>query len=228
MTDRSVSPLRNRAQAGFTMVELMVSIGIATVLSGVLVTISLFYFGETVRSRVTAELAVESHFVLRTIVEDMRLADGLSQVSALEDANAPAGGWATSDDNNVLIIDSPATDSSDRIIYDPLTGYPYRNHLIYFIEDRTLHKRILKNENAPDNDAITTCPAASASGSCPTDRNYTADIDDLTFTFYDENNDETADPTQARSALVTVSMSRRTFGSTITFNNSIQTTLRNY
>ncbi len=215
-------------QAGFSMVELMLAIGIASVLSTVLVAFSLGYVADVFRSRAAAELAVESHFVLRTFVDDIRLADGIALTNSITDLNAPVGGWITSDANNQIIINSPAITSAHDIIYDDSTGYPFRNQYIYFIQGSDLYRRTLKNTSATGNTVTTTCPSANSSPSCPNDKIYTSNIQDFTLEFFDINNTATTDPTAARSVKLTIAMSRKTYGKTITLNNSIQTTLRNY
>jgi Tfp pilus assembly protein PilW len=215
-------------QAGLTIVELTIAMAIAVILAGVVLAINLNFFGSVSQSRITAELAIESNFVLQTMVEDIRLADGIAANNSLTDANAPVGGWVTSDLNNVIVIQSPAIDSNHDVIYDPNTGFPYRNEIIYFIDGSKLYKRVLKNTNAPSNTAVTTCPASVASSTCPVDKEYTTYITDLGFTYYNSSGVATTDPTLARSVKANLIMSRKSFGKTITFNNSIQTTLRNY
>lgn len=210
------------------MVELMIAVSIATILSTVLLAFTITYVADIFRSRAVAELAVESHSVLLTMVEDIRLAGGIASTNAISDNNAPVGGWITSDTNNMLVINSPATTSINDIIYDSSTGYPYRNQYIYFISAGSLYKRVLKNTSATGNTATTTCPQSASSSSCPADKKYTTYIQDITLTFYDSGNAVTADPTLTRSLKVGISMSRKSFGKVITMNNSIQTTLRNY
>lgn len=215
-------------ESGFTILELLIAVAISTILSTVLLAFTLTYVADVFRSRSAAELAVESHFVLRTMVEDIRLADGIDTINDITDDNAPEDGWTTSDANNQLIINSPAVTVDKDIIYDSETGYPYRNQLIYFISGNNLYKRVLGNTAADGNSLTTSCPQASASSTCPADKNYTSNIDNLTFEFYDIDNTITSDPTLARSVKVGLVMSRRSFGKTVTLNNSIQTTLRNY
>lgn len=219
MTDR---------QSGFSIVELMMAIAVSAVLTTVLLSFTLTYVADVFRSRGAAELAVESHFVLQALIEDIRLADGIDTINNLSDEHAPTGGWITSDADNQLIINSPAITASRDIIYDDATGYPYRNQTIYFISGSNLFKRTLGNTAAPSNSTVTSCPLASSSSSCPADKNYTSNVQDLTLEFYDIDNVVTEDPASARSVKVGLVMSRRSFGKTITLNNSIQTTLRNY
>ena len=73
----------------------------------------------------------------------------------------------------------------------------------------------------------TTCPAASATATCPADKLYTKYLKDLTFTFYDDSDTTTANATLARSVKITVTTERKIAGKTVTFANSIRTTMRN-
>lgn len=215
-------------QSGFSLVELLMAVAISSILSTVLVAFTLTYVADVFRSRTAAELAVESHFVLQTMIEDIRLADGIAISNDITDVNAPVGGWTTSDTSNRIIINSPAITSSRDIIYDESTGYPYRNQFIYFISGTILYKRVLSNTGASGNSAVTTCPPSSVSSSCPGDKDYTSNIENLTLVFYDIDNIVTTDPAAARSVKIGIVMSRKTFGKSITLNNTIQTTLRNY
>jgi prepilin-type N-terminal cleavage/methylation domain-containing protein len=215
-------------ESGFTIMELMIAAAVGAIISVLMLGVSVFYFGNVLQSQATAEMALDSQLVLTQLVEDIRLSDGISATNQLPDANAPPGGWITNDPSNIIIINTPAIDSARDIIYDSSTGYPYRNEQIYFTTGSTLYKRTLKNTNAVGNIAVTTCPSAIATPSCPADKQLTNYMNNLTFTFYDVNNAPTSDPTLARSVNLTVNMSRRVYGKVLSLSNSTRTTLRNY
>jgi prepilin-type N-terminal cleavage/methylation domain-containing protein len=214
-----------KQRSGFTMVELMISVFVASVISFLLLTITVNYTGDLIRARHTADLALESQILLRSIVEDTRLAGSLSSTNQNTDANAPVGGWVTNDPSNILIIDSPALNSSRDILYDSNTGLPYDNEIIYFSSGQNMYRRMLANAAATGNIATTTCPTA-VSG-CGQDKLYTKYLQDLSFTFYDESNTTTSDATLARSVQITVTLKRKIYGRDIVFANTIRTTMRN-
>jgi type II secretory pathway pseudopilin PulG len=214
-------------QKGFTIVELILSVGIATVLSGVLLFISLNLIGDTARARMTADLAIESQILLRSMVEDVRLAGSLSTTNQNTDANAPVGGWITNDPSNILIIDLPATNSARDIVYNSSTGYPYDTEIVYFSNAGSMYRRTIIDPSATGVLAKTSCPSNLATGSCPSDKKYTNNLTDLTFTFYDDANNTTADATLARSVQITVKVQRKILGKMVKFDNTIRTTLRN-
>ena len=218
----------SRNKSGFTIVELLISTAIASVLTLMMVTISIYFYGDMLRAQATAELAIESQVVLRKVIDDSRLADSIKSSGTLADANAPSGGWVTNDPSNVLIIGDPATDSSRNIIYNPSDSFPYENEVVYFASSGGLYRRILNNPSAVGDTAVTTCPQALASSTCPADTTLSSNVVDLSFTFYDINNVSTANASLARSIAITVNMQRKIYGTIVSFNNTVRTTLRNY
>jgi len=213
-------------QAGFTIVELLISISIASILIMVMMSITVYYYGDILKSQATAELALESQAVLRKIVEETRFADAIRTSNTIVDANAPVGGWVTNDPSDILIISSPAYNSSRDIIYNSSDSFPYENESVYFKSGSTFYKRVLKNTLATGNVAVTTCPTATPT--CPKDTAITSNLTNLSFVFYDVNNATTSNAASARSIAITVNLQKKAYGTTIQFNNTIRTTLRNY
>jgi prepilin-type N-terminal cleavage/methylation domain-containing protein len=212
---------------GFTITELVISLTVAGILAMVLFTATFYYYANAAQAETSTTLALESQSILTQLTEDIRLADSIASTNAIPDSNGPSGGWTTSDPSNIIIIESPAVDSSRNIIYDNGTGYPYRNEFIYSISATNMYKRVLANSSASGNTAKTTCPAASAGPTCPPDRLFSVNVSNLTFTFYDSSDATTANATQARSVVLTVNMARKSFGKNITLNNATRVTLRN-
>jgi hypothetical protein len=216
-----------RTQAGFTITELSISVVVAGFMAAVIFAATFFYYTNVQQAEVSASLGLDSQSILTQLTDDTRLADAISTTNAITDSHAPVGGWVTSDPSNVIIIESPAVDSSHNIIFDTSTGLPYRNEFIYFTTGTSMYKRVLANTAATGNTAVTTCPAGAVSSSCPADRVFSNNVKDLNFTFYDAPNNTTADATQARSVLLTVNMNKKVFGKNVELDNSTRVTLRN-
>lgn len=212
---------------GFTITELVLSITISGILTVILFTATLYYYANTAQAETSTNLALESQTILTQLTEDIRLADSIASTNAISDANAPAGGWVTSDPSNVIIIEDPAVDSNRNIIYDDNTGNPYRNEYIYFTSGNNMYKRILANTAATGNTVVTSCPESASSSTCPPDRLFSDNVSNLNFTFYDSSGNTTADAASARSVLLEVNMAKKSFGKTVTLNNSTRVTLRN-
>jgi type II secretory pathway pseudopilin PulG len=216
-----------REDSGFTITELVISLTVASFLALVLFTATFYYYVNTSQSETSTSLALDSQTILTQITDDIRLADSIANTNTITDTNGPGGGWVTSDPSNIIIIESPAVNSSRNIIYNSTTGFPYRNEFIYFISGTNMYKRVLANTAATGNTAKTTCPAASASPTCPKDLAFSPNVSNLTFTFYDSTDATTANAANARSVLFRVDMAKKMFGKNISLNNSTRVTLRN-
>ena len=216
-----------RTAAGFTITELTVVIVILGILMIPLSAITLDYFGSIMARSTEAQLATESQTLLRTVVEELRTASSIKVDNAISDPNEPPSGWSTSNDNLILIISTPVLNSSRAFIYDPLTGMPYQNELIYFVEGQKLYRRTLANTEAIGNTARRTCPSATASTTCPADKVLTDHFKAMNFTLYDQDDIVTTNISLARSLIVNVSMEKPTFGGPVRFDNSMRMTMRN-
>lgn len=217
----------SKSSAGFTIVEVILALTMAVVMSGVLFLVTFRFYANAVQSQQAAELALESQSLLSQLTEDLRLASGINANSVIVDANR-AGGWTTSDAQNVLVISSPATDGNDDIIYDTETGSPYMNEYVYFLEGTTMYKRTLRNTDAEGNTAGTTCPEATASETCLEDRIFSQNVTDISFAMYDSTNAAVTDATQSRSVEMTVDSSRNVFGKVVSLSNTTRITQRNF
>lgn len=169
----------------------------------------------------------DSQNLLRATVEEIRYGAGVRQNGIISDANAPTGGWSTSNSNFVIIIAVPAVEAAGSYIIDPLTGDPYNNELVYFKEGTTLYKRILAHPDAAGNTSVTTCPESSATSSCPADTKLIDFLKTMTFTLYDQDDATTTNPLLARSVKIDLVLERDTFGQPLILDNSIRITLRN-
>lgn len=219
--------MSDNTNRGYTVVELV----IAMVLVGI-VTVGIFpafvnYLRLITRNGTSVDMTVDSQNLLRSTVEELRYGAGVRQTNSITDAHAPSGGWNTSNSSFVIIVAMPAVDSDREYIIDPLTGSPYNNEFVYFKQGNILYKRILANPSATGNSLKTTCPASSASASCPADRKLIETINDMVFTLYDQDDATTTDPLLARSVKITLSLSKQTFGNPITLSYDIRVTLRN-
>ncbi|MBA3757392.1 hypothetical protein H0X09_00795 [Candidatus Saccharibacteria bacterium] len=219
--------MTKREEGGFTITELTISVTIAGFLAAILFIVTFYYYANVIQSEVSTEMALGSQSILAQMTDDIRLADAIASTNLLADANQPGGGWATNDPSNILIIESPAVTSARDIIFDPDTGFPYRNEYIYFTSGNNMYKRVLANTAATGNTAVTTCPTALATPSCPPDRLLSNLVSNVSFTFYDSSNVTTADASQARSVTLNIDMAKKAFGKNVTLSNATRITLRN-
>lgn len=213
--------------SGFSIVELNLSITIMAILLVSLLAIFANFFVIMTRTNTIVDMTVDSQGLLRTMVEELRYGAGVRQSATIADPNAPASGWDTSNTDFVIVIAVPASDSDRNYIIDPSTGSPYMNEFVYFKSDKTLYKRILANPGATGNNLKTSCPASLASDSCPADRKLVGNVNTMVFTLYDQDNAVTTDPLLARSVKIDLGLQKDTFGTPLSYDNSVRITLRN-
>ncbi len=214
-------------QSGYTLVELNVSIVVLGIIMVSILAIFTNYFAIITRNSNMLQMSVDSQALLRVMTEELRYGAGVRQTNTITDPNGPSGGWNTSNATFVIITAVPAVDSADQYIINPDTGTPYLNELVYYKLDSIMYKRSLAHPNAVGNKMLTSCPSNIATASCPADIKLIDDVADMNFVLYDQDDVITTVPIEARSVIINIAMSKDTFGSPITHNNSIRTTLRN-
>ena len=212
---------------GFTIPELVVIITVTGILG-----IAFFggisnFFALMSRANAATELTTSSQNLPRSTVETLRVGGGVRQTNTIADANAPVGGWNTSNEDFVIVIASPALDSSRQYIIDPQTGSPYMNELVYFKDGEKLMRRTLAHPDAAGNSQTTSCPESLATPACPADKALAEYVQDMVFTLYDQDNNSTVDPLAAFSIKIDLAMERDVAGEPLSLDNSIRVTLRN-
>lgn len=214
-------------QAGFTIVELTTTIVLMAIVSISFLAVFTNFLVASSRTNATIEMTSDSQNLLRVMVEELRYGAGVRQTNSISDPNAPAGGWNTDNTNFVIITAVPALDSSNNYIIDSATGYPYENEFVYYKSGTILYKRTLANPAATGNKLKTSCPTSIATASCPADRQLVGNINNMTFTLYDQDNALTTTAINARSIKIDLSLQKKTFGTPLQFDNTIRITLRN-
>lgn len=213
----------DKNQSGFTIIELIVSIGLAGLLSVLMLTIFIYSYGGLLIEQSRANIVLESQLFLKRMTEDIRVANQVLSTNTITDANG--GPWVTSDPANILILTQPAVDTDKEFIYDTATGYPYQNEIVYFGSGGSMFRRTLKNESATGNIAQTTCPNGAVG--CSRDVPITENLKNMNFVFYDINNTVTTTISDARTVELTVNLEKKIFGRTISTQNTTRMALRN-
>ncbi len=217
----------NTNQSGYTLPELLVVLSVFGILSVGLLGIFTNYFAVIIRNNALVDMTVAAQGFLSATEENLRYGAGVRQTNTIPDANAPSGGWNTSNSIFVIIISVPAVDSDRNYIIDTATGDPYSNELVYYRQDNLLLQRTLANPNAIGNMATSTCPPASAGPGCPPDKELLQDLDTIEFVFYDRDDSITPDPLLARSVAINLKTTKSIFSDSISLDNTVRVTFRN-
>jgi prepilin-type N-terminal cleavage/methylation domain-containing protein len=222
--------VKNSNQTGFTLVELIASMAIASiVLFGMLGFLVTSMVNNSVRTA-KADLLREAQLALDVIVKDIRLSAVVDSNNRIEDNNSPdavatAGlGWES--DSETLVLAIAAEDTSSNIIFADAAHYiTEKNNIIYYVDNAKLYKRTLAAD-LPDNDFITSCPPNLAIPSCPADRLSIENVQSLVFRYFDALNNE-VDPASARSVEVELRLQAEKYGRLVDVSYKTRTVFRN-
>lgn len=220
-------------QRGVSLVEVIVASLIIGILAAV---VSEFYVQRLIdyaRSNTLLILQSNTKQALESVQRDIRSARSISATNQWPDLNGPGGnqyGWNSSSGSpSVLVLAVPAKYPDGELIYaDGTHDALETNDVIYYINgaQKTLYRRVIANP-VDNNAALTTCPAAIATATCPADGKVIEDVANLTANYYDSGNVVTAIPSLAYSLEITLTQSRYNFGRTYTNSLKSRGTLRN-
>lgn len=214
------------SERGFTVVELVITITLIGILVAPVVFSSLRFYVDVSSNNHKATLSLDSQAALAKYTEDIRMASGLDPINLINDSSQPSG-WTSGGSENVLILSTPAQDSSGDFIIDPNSGEPYRNEIIYYSSGQQLYRRTLKNTSAPGNVIVQSCPAAATTPDCPADVKLTDNFNSVSYTFYDNTGTQTADIAKVRSVKIVLSMTDTSVVKPTVISNFIRVSMRN-
>lgn len=217
--------MKHRIENGFTIAELVITLAlIGLLITPIIINGFQFYNGVNSADKL-ASILLQSKEALRTITEDLRMASGVETSNSISDPNNTSG-WTTSSSNHVLVITSPAQDSSRNFIINASTSKPYQNEIVYYNSGSTFYRRTLPYP-VSGNAMVQSCPPASATASCPADTTLTSKFGTSSFTFYNSSDDETSIVASARSVKLTLQLKDNVFGQATTRSNTTQVAFRN-
>ncbi len=203
-------------ELGFTLIELLITMAVSAIL--------LFISGEFI-GRGTLSInadynktlvQTDTQTAVETVARVIKSARSVEAQNSQPDPYSPGGstnlyGWSgTAGTNATLILAVPARDASNNLLYvDGLHTNLYTNDVIYYFDSTTnkLFKRTIANSVA-GNSAITTCPPANATPSCPSDSVIVQDIANLATSFFDSNNNAVSVPLGTESVGYTLTETR--------------------
>lgn len=193
----------SRTSSGFTIVELMIAVILVAFLIISFSIASVSFMNAMFNSTTEAQLTAEAQSLTRTITSDVRSATEVRATNTITDANK-GGGWSSNASTLVLAV--PAENNSRDLIFDSSGEDPRTNEIVYFVENGTLKIRSLANSSAPGNFAVTSCPLASATSSCPVDVTLSSNLASFAIQYRDDTDAVTATPADATSVRITLTL----------------------
>lgn len=214
--------------SGFTLVELLIALVVTGIVIGILMN---FMMGSLVQSTLAsakANLLSEAQTTLNLVNNDIQLSSSADTNNRWQDPNAPdpTNELSWQSNSSTLILATAAQDKSGNIIFsDPLKYITEKNNNIYFVQNGTLYKRILAAPDA-NNSAVTTCPAAESSSSCPPDKVLIHNVSSFSVQYIDAAN-QSVTPANARSIQITIGLADTKYGHNITASYTTRMVFRN-
>ncbi|HET7060226.1 MAG TPA: hypothetical protein VFH99_02850 [Candidatus Saccharimonadales bacterium] len=214
---------------GFTLVEALVSLVVTTAVVLVLTNYMLGNVQQSTTDLSRDTIIKETEQGLDLAANDIRVSANADDNNRWPDANSPGGaanqyGWQSN--GSTLVLATAATDQSGNVIFSDAANYiTAKNNVVYYVQNSTLYKRVIAAP-AAGNAAVTTCPAASASSSCPADKELLHNVSDFSVTYLNGQN-QSVSPTDARSIELHVTVTKKVFGQPVNADYTTRMVFRN-
>lgn len=222
-------------RSGVTMIELMVSITIASILLLIMLQVTVNSYASWRRESTITQLQTNTKTAVETVAQVVRSAKSVEAQNSQPDANAPDTAnpysWQSSTGTGAtLILAVPSRTVTGELIYiDQTHTSLYTDNVIFYLEPATdiLYRRTIANTTAPGNAGVTTCPPAVATPSCPADAKVVADIANLSTTYLDASGGVVATPSGTEAVKYELSQTRTIGSNTYESKYGTIATLRN-
>ncbi|MCA9345957.1 hypothetical protein KC960_00525 [Candidatus Saccharibacteria bacterium] len=233
----------NALNAGFTILEILIALPIASMLSLVLATTMFNQYGQLLQSSAHARLRMEGEILLLSLEDELLFAtdfaNGMS--SDLTDNNAPSGGWTynTAPTDTLIVYETALT--ADR--RDPNRDFVYKksgncsssyniaiDNLMYFTTKnsndnyRSLFRRTIVPQYATcgTNYKTQTCPSSNVASPCQgTDSLLSDKVVDFQIEYYDENNVALTSPGNSELVKLTLTLGEKIYGKDVNVATNI-------
>lgn len=224
-----------RHPTGLTLLEMLISVAIASILVLILLQVILTSYANWRRESTKTKLQTNTKIAVETVAQVIRAAKSVEANNSQPDPNAPVVGnqysWTGATGSGAtLILAVPAQDATGNIIYiDGTHTSLYTNNIIFYLDpvSKILYRRTIANQTAPGNIAVTTCPPALANASCPADTKVVEDVANLTTTYLDANGAVVNSPSGTEAVQYDLSQTRVVAGKTYQSNYGTTATMRN-
>lgn len=224
----SVTTQKQDRTAGFTLVELIISMLILGILSVAMVGAVTLWLGQYSTGTSRQKLTTNAQIALTRISDDIRKSYTLLAENSVSDPNAPSppSKWVSSDAR--LVLGQTPRNSSGAGLYSDTVNYTGTpDSIVYYQSDGNLFRRIVPanyvgNVNLP----IVTCGTSQTGGGCAADTKIASDVSLVRYTYLDKDNNTTTTASLTKAVKVELEITGQQAGQTITAKNSTTIALR--
>ena len=232
-----------KSRFGFTILEVLIALPVATMLSILLASTMFNQYGELLQGAARSRLRMEGEILLLSLEDELLFTTDFATNKSgdLSDAHAPSGGWTyNTNPTDTLIIYETALTADRR---DPDREFVYKrsgscsssydiaiNNLIYFTvantsdDYRSLYRRTLVPQYSicGVNYKTQTCPAASISSPCTGPDSLLSDkVVDFQVEYFDDNNVALTSPEEAQLVKLRLTLGEKIYGKNIVVPTTI-------
>lgn len=224
-----MSKVQRLDQTGVTIVELLIALILTAAVFTVIIDFSIDKLADSAKQNIKYQLLTNAETGLNRVANDIRLATSADDNNRWEDTYAPGApsdllSWQSN--TSTLILAIAAVDSSNNVIFDDAHDYvSAKNNVIYYVSNGTLYRRTLAAPNT-GNTAVTTCPPARATTSCPADRDILDNVTSFSLQYYGSDGTTTT-PTNAHSVQLNVTLLQHKYRQDISVQYSTRMVFRN-
>lgn len=221
--------MRKLHKKGFTIVEVLVAVTVTSILLMVIMNFMADALVNYAVIQARRDLLIQAQEALDKIADETRVSANADLNNRWSDENAPGApgnllSWVS--DSDTLILATAAQDSNKNIIFADTANYiTEKNNNVYFVSGGKLYRRRLASP-VDGNTTKTTCPASTASATCPADAELIDNVTNFSVDYLDGNDSE-VEPTSARSIRMNISLSRSYYGRNITADYTTRMVFRN-
>lgn len=136
---------KTSGQAGFTLVELIITITLVSVLSLALADFVAGWLQTSDLAQARANLLTNAQSALDNVTDDIRLSGSADENNRWPDPNAPGGsdfGWQ-SNASTLVLARIATTDQREVIFSDPAQYITEKDNVVYYVVDKALYRHIL-------------------------------------------------------------------------------------
>lgn len=228
---------------GFTILEVLIVIPIASILSILLASTIFDQYGQLIQNSARARLRMEGEITLLSLEDELLFTTGYGTTKSndLSDTNAPTGGWTynTTPNETLIVYETALTadrrDANREFVYkrEGSCNSSYNialNNLIYFAVKNpsnqyySLYRRTLTPQytTCGTNYKTQTCPSTSVVAPCTgADALLSDKVVGFQVDYFDQNNTATTDPAAAELIKLHLTLGEKIYGKSIEVETTI-------